>query len=250
MLLIAVTALSLVLALVMGAVAWKFARDERRRSDARVQSLAAEIHRDLDLTIRGDDEPHAVPAVAARTDRAFGDLFEEHAGSRSTASRVAGAFVVGTLVVGIAAASIVTLSRRSAAHRSPAQPVAASGAVPALQQTAAGEVPLELVALTHDRDGDKLVVRGTIRNPATSSAIDGLIAVVSLFARDGSLIGSARAPVGGPALAPGADTLFAVSLPGADRVARYRVSFRTAQRVVPHVDRRERGPASPIARLQ
>jgi len=252
MLLIAITAASLALALVMSAVVWKLARNERRRSEARVRSLATAIHRDFDVTIR-EDVPRPAPAAAARADREFSSLFDVHEAPRSTASRLVGAFVVGIIVVGLAATSILTLSRRSAAHR-PSTPAAAApsrpSTTPDVRRAAASDRPLELVALTHDRDGDKLIVRGTIRNPATSPEIDGLVAVVFLFASDGAFIGSGRAPVGGPALAPGADTLFAVSVPGADRVARYRVSFRTAQRVVPHVDRRERGPASPIARLQ
>jgi hypothetical protein len=254
MLLIAITAASLALALVMSAVAWKLARNERRRSEARVRSLAAAIHRDFDVTIR-EDVPQPAPAATARADREFSSLFDVHHAPRSTASRLVAAVVVGTIVVGLAATSILMLSRGSIAHRSstPAASTPAAAApstTPDVRQAAASDRPLELVALTHDRDGGKLIVRGTIRNPATSREIDGLVAVVFLFASDGAFIGSGRAPVGGPTLAPGADTLFAVSLPGADRVARYRVSFRTAQRVVPHVDRRERGPASPIARLQ
>jgi len=246
MLLIAITAVSLALAVVASAIAWRLARNERRRSDARVRSLAAEIHSDLALTMRPDGA--ALATEAARSDRAVSDLFEAHEPVRSTAGRMVVAFVVGTLVVGVAASSIVSLSRQSG-HRSAAA-APALPAAPDVRQAVASDGPLELVALTHDRDGDTLVVRGTVRNPSTAPAIDGLLAVVYLFDSGGAFIGSGRAPVGGPSLAPGADTLFAVSLPGADRVARYRVSFRTAQHVVPHVDRREHGPASPMARLQ
>src|SRR5438874_1515081 len=42
--LILVTLLSLTLAAVMTTLAWRLAREERRRSDARVAALAAEIH--------------------------------------------------------------------------------------------------------------------------------------------------------------------------------------------------------------
>jgi hypothetical protein len=42
------------------------------------------------------------------------------------------------------------------------------------------------------------------------------------------------------ALAPGAETPFVVTLSDADTVDRFRVSFRTDDRVVPHIDRRGR----------
>ena len=42
--LLIVTVASMLLAAMMSMVAWRLARDERRRSDARVAALAAEIH--------------------------------------------------------------------------------------------------------------------------------------------------------------------------------------------------------------
>jgi len=42
-----------------------------------------------------------------------------------------------------------------------------------------------------------------------------------------------------PALVPGGESRFIVSVPSAADVGRYRVSFRTDDRVVAHVDRRE-----------
>ena len=49
---------------------------------------------------------------------------------------------------------------------------------------ASANAPLELLALEHDRDGDRFIVRGIVRNP-TGAGIDGLAAVVSVFGRDG-----------------------------------------------------------------
>jgi hypothetical protein len=42
-----------------------------------------------------------------------------------------------------------------------------------------------------------------------------------------------------PVLAPGSETAFVVTVPHANEVGRYRVSFRSDDRVVPHVDRRD-----------
>ena len=42
-----------------------------------------------------------------------------------------------------------------------------------------------------------------------------------------------------PPRGPGGESRFVVSVPSAADVGRYRVSFRTDDRVVPHVDRRE-----------
>jgi hypothetical protein len=100
--------------------------------------------------------------------------------------------------------------------------------------------PLELIALEHDRDDSRLVVRGIVRNPASTITLKGLTAVVLVFSRDGGFIASGRAAAAVTALAPGAETPFVVTLPDADSVDRYRVSFRTDDRIVPHVDRRGR----------
>jgi hypothetical protein len=58
--LVLVTLLSLTLAAVMTTAAWRLAREERRRSDARVALLAAEIH--------GDDLPLRQAPVATSSD--------------------------------------------------------------------------------------------------------------------------------------------------------------------------------------
>ncbi len=103
---------------------------------------------------------------------------------------------------------------------------------------AAAQAPLELIALEHDRDGDRFIVLGIVRNPA-AAAIDGLAAAVSTFNRDGGLIATRQSTVAAARLAPGAETPFVVIIPaaGAD-IERYHLSFRTAAGLVPHLDRR------------
>ena len=77
----------------------------------------------------------------------------------------------------------------------------------------------------------------------------GLTAVVFLFDKQGGFISSGRAAVAAAALAPGAEAPFviSISIPGVNNVGRYRVSFRTEDRVVPHIDRRKH---ESIAQLQ
>mgnify|MGYP001025074949 CR=1 FL=1 len=41
-------------------------------------------------------------------------------------------------------------------------------------------------------------------------------------------------------LGPGGETTFTVTVPAASQIGRYRVSFRTEDRVIPHIDRRDR----------
>ena len=140
---------------------------------------------------------------------------------------------LGVFVVGAAAAFAVVTGH------GPGGVVWSAPDRPAVAQ-ASGNAPLELLALEHDRDGDRFIVRGIVRNP-TGPAIDGLAAVVSVFGRDGSLITTARAAMFVSSLAAGSETPFVVIVPGADNVARYHVSFRTATGIVPHLDRRARG---------
>jgi hypothetical protein len=102
-------------------------------------------------------------------------------------------------------------------------------------------VPVELLALGHDRDGDRLTVRGVVRNPSAGRAVDRMTAVVFLYNRDGGFLTSGRAGIDSTALLAGGESAFVVVIPGASDVGRYRVSFRTDDRVVPHVDRRDRG---------
>jgi hypothetical protein len=70
--------------------------------------------------------------------------------------------------------------------------------------------------------------------------------VVFVFTRDGAFVASGRAAVAAPALDPGAESTFVVSVPHANDVGRYRVSFRSGDRLVPHVDRRERDPVAEL----
>ena len=79
---------------------------------------------------------------------------------------------------------------------------------------------------------------GLVRNPAAGQPVEHLSAVVFLFDRQGAFVTSAKADVDFPKLGAGDESPFAVSLDAPATVARYRVSFRTDEGVVPHIDRR------------
>jgi hypothetical protein len=140
---------------------------------------------------------------------------------------------IGAVIVVLALATIYLVS---------GQPQEA--AVPARAAAGAADVPLELVSLQQARDGETLTVSGTVRNPSGATDRRQVAAVVFLFDRKGSFVASGRAPLDYQALAPGDESPFVITVPGAADVSRYRVSFREGDDVLPHVDRREPAPLS------
>ena len=102
--------------------------------------------------------------------------------------------------------------------------------------------PLELVSLTSARQDDKLAVSGLVRNPVNGAPVEKLSAVVFLFDRMGTFITSSRANVDFLKLGAGDESPFVVTLDAPATVARYRVSFRTDDGIVPHVDKRSASP--------
>jgi hypothetical protein len=99
--------------------------------------------------------------------------------------------------------------------------------------------PLELVSLTHARQNEKLAVSGLVRNPVNGKPVEHLSAVVFLFDRMGTFVTSSRANVDFLNLGAGDESPFVVSLDAPATVSRYRVSFRTDEGIVPHIDRRQ-----------
>jgi hypothetical protein len=144
--------------------------------------------------------------------------------------------IIGAVIVLLALATIYFVSGQPDANAVTAR--AAGGAV---------NLPLELVSLRQAREGKTLTVSGMVRNPSGATDRRQVAAVVFLFDRKGSFVASGRAPLDYQALAPGDESPFVITVPGAADVSRYRVSFREGDDVLPHVDRRE--PA-PVARQQ
>jgi hypothetical protein len=223
--LIFITAASLILAAVMGIVAWRSIRREQRRSEARIVALAAEI---------ADDSPADLPVpLGLRNENLFDITPGERVRSQTPIALAAGALIVGA-IIGLAVG--LPGSRVQSASAEAPTTVGVSTA-PTRATTAA---PIELVQLNHARTTDGLTVRGVVRNPANGLAVAHLTAVVLLFNDAGGVVASGRAAVGAVDLAPGAEAAFAVTASGARDVSRYRVSFRTDDdRVVPHVDKRD-----------
>ena len=145
--------------------------------------------------------------------------------------------IAGFLAASVGAAAIVLGGVPQASSSASAAPELGR-ADDATTNMSGADAPLELVSLAHEREGDTLTVRGSIRNPVSGLEMDRLTAVVFVFDRDGGLLASGRAPVESQALIPGGESTFAVTIPGAGRIARYRVSFRSGDRIVAHVDKR------------
>ena len=255
--LLSIAVLAVILAAAMSAVAWRLHRGERDRSEARVAVLAADIHstdtprqpvvvgirraspRTQPMAARKFVDIESVDLRPARADSSP-ELFRFQPSGRS-GSRLAPVLGLGILAVVSALALIFATGRtgRPAAGSSEPATPAAARSVPA----SSGAAPLELVALGQDRDEDQITVRGVVRNPS-GRGLDHLSAVVLLFNRRGDFIGTGRAPIDPPTLASGSQAAFSVTVANARDVSRYRIRFHRDDLVVPHVDRRSRGPAT------
>ena len=228
--LIITTILSVTLAAIMSVVAWRLTREERRRSEARVAALAVEIHGDAPVAVATSSDLFAAPQPGA-----------------SSGSRLAAVIALGVFVAGSGAALAVVLSSGSRGGVGSGLPVRRSFSeggsrtprTEATSRTLRTDAPLELVALGHERNADRLTVRGVVRNPPSGHDADRLTAVVFLFNRDGGVLASGRAALDAATLTPGAQSPFVVTVPGAADVDHYRVSLRIGEGVVPHVDRRD-----------
>ena len=175
---------------------------------------------------RRHDPDQAAP-VAVRTEAGIGAapasrLFAQEPAHGST-RRTWLAAVVGAAMVAIVLTLIFVVNGPSD------RPQAATAAPPQA---------LELLSLAHTRSGGSVTVSGLVRNPAGATGRDEVAAVVFLFDRSGAFLSSARAPLDYRVLAPGDESPFVVVVPRGESVARYRVSFRSGDSMVPHVDRR------------
>jgi hypothetical protein len=206
LLVISITAV--VAAIAATAYAWRIARTERLRSDARVAALAAAI----DGT---SEEADTTPMFerAPRSGLQGRPLLKLGVG-----------FAMAVLVIVLIAMS----GDRHSTSADETQPVASGQpAAPAL----------ELLSMRHTRSGDGLTVTGLVRNRGAADAAS-IVAVVFVFDREGGFVASGRAPLEFGSVALGDESPFKVTIPDVKDVGRYRVSFRTPVGIVPHVDRR------------
>ena len=271
MLLLGITVVSLIVAFVMSVTAMRLMRDEKKRASARVASLslaagAADALESKPVALQDFSQelrkpapkapwsaPKIVPAPIAvsapptelplnqprvQTERVTtpevgithasgflgaADVPREEGGRQKT---LAFAAVVLFLVLSGGLVWMMSGPRGTTA------------------QAMGPNAPLELVSLTHQRQKDKLAVSGLVRNPATGKPIERLSAVVFLFDKTGTFVTSSRANVDFLKLGAGDESPFVVSLDAPATVARYRVSFRTDEGIVPHIDRRSDAPVA------
>ena len=241
--LLGVTLISLVFALVMSMTAWRLARAEKRHSAARVAalSIAASAPDSTSLGFQVRAEPAERPVAkapwapvrlamdppAAPAPREVSHASGFLGASSARPHRTGG----GQRVLAVTSAMLlIGLLGGLAWMMSEPRGTTATAVGP--------NSPLELVSLRHDRASEKLAVSGLVRNPAAGKPVERLAAVVFLFDRRGALLTSAQSDVDFLKLGAGDESPFVVSLDAPATVARYRVSFRTQDGVVPHIDRR------------
>jgi len=248
--LLGITIVSLVIALVMSVAAWRLTRDAKKRSAARVAALS--------LAANLDDQPSALasfptrkvvgspamkapwssPAAELPLNELRGEPVRSTEPSVSHASGFLGATELerdnGSRQKTLAFAAVVLFAVLSGGLV-----WLMSGPEGSSAAAVGPNSPLELVSLSHQRHNDKLAVSGLVRNPAAGEPIQKLSAVVFLFDRMGTFVTSSRADVDFLKLGAGDESPFVVLLDAPATVSRYRVSFRTDDGVVPHIDRRE-----------
>jgi flagellar basal body-associated protein FliL len=259
--LLAITIVSLVVALVMSVAAWRLTRDEKQRSAARVAALS--------LAANSEESRPNVNAIGfeARTEKPLSRA--PWAPARAAIVPPVAELPLNQPRVEFARASEPAVShasgflgaaemQRDSGSRQKSLAFAAvmlfvvlsgglfwmmSGPRGTTAAAVGPNSPLELVSLSHQRQNEKLAVSGLVRNPANGKPIDHLSAVVFLFDKSGTFVTSSKANVDFLKLGAGDETPFVVSLDAPPTVARYRVSFRTDEGIVPHIDRRSAAPA-------
>jgi hypothetical protein len=264
-----ITLIALAIAVAVAIYAWRLLQEERRRSEARIAVLMAELAASAnrppapadDLATAAAPPPAwspASPATApappvferdflrhdassdAPEDAAILSQSEVSAGSSifgsaeaSEASRSPwfAAAVVAAVLAGVGGIAYFALGERHVGATSPPATTAAA--------------PVELVSLSHRRDGEGLVVQGLVHNPVGGQALREVNATVFFFDAQGSFLTTVKAPLELRTLTAGDESPFSARLAASRGVRRYRVSFRDVSgRLVPHVDRREATPGT------
>ena len=266
--LLGITVVSLVVALVMSVTAWRLAQDDKKRSAARVAALSVaasasdpvagfvrEAETPKPIAKAPWSPPRIVPTPVVPTAVAPAVELPLNQPARIEPVRVIEPPVrvsepLITHASGFLGATEVQHDdggrQKSLAFAAMFLFVVLSGGLVWMMAGPRGTTPvavgpnspLELVSLTHARQDKKLAVSGLVRNPASGKPVEHLSAVVFLFDRMGTFVTSSRANVDFLKLGAGDESPFVVSLDAPASVSRYRVSFRTDDGIVPHIDRR------------
>jgi hypothetical protein len=252
-----VTVISLTMPFAMGVVTWRLMREERRRSDAHVATLLADLERPREPTLGAVERVALdVPRVAAPVRTAESAPPRRQATPATPAvepARSAGTVTPPVPLAQSPTGLFATMTgspvslRPFLATLAAAVAVVAAVSVTMLSGLSGGPLadpgsgtpgPVELLSLTHAREGEYLAITGSIRNPSDEIERGQLSVTATVFDRDGTVVGTAQTPLPVAVLAPGRETPFTISLPDADRINRYRISFMEGQTSVPHIDRR------------
>lgn len=221
--LVGVTLLSLAMAAALSVIVWRMLRDERARSEARVNALAAlaaePIARETaDLPLR-----QAPPTVGA--------MFTEPEQVSPWGHRVAVMVALGLAVASVLLFTLAANGAKTSARA--ATPAAAAKAT----SPAAG---LELLSLRDSRQADTLTITGLVHNPRGGIPLSRVTVTAYTFDDTGSFLASGRALIDVTAFAPGDESPFVVTVPVTGAVARYRIGFRAEDgSVIAHIDRRQ-----------
>lgn len=114
-----------------------------------------------------------------------------------------------------------------------AQPKAGGAEAPKPNEAAAGVGRVEVAEYTQQKSGDSLVVRGTLRNPGATPAINIRMTVTALDPK-GQVIGSAEAGVSNGVIEPSGTAMFTVTIAiGARSVGSFRFSPRWVSPALP-----------------
>ena len=233
LLLVVLTILSLAAAAGFAIVAWRLQREERQRSAARVAALSSALDAldtldDFDTPIVEDERASGAAEGAAPTRPTtpvpVASMFRMEPGASVQGRPLIKAAVVGVMAVVVVVAA--AMGNRS------------TGAAAASATVRAQNAPLELMSMRHTREGTTLTVTGLVRNPSGGTEARRVTAVVFAFDRNGGFSASGRAPLDFVVLEPGDESPFVVTIPNVTEVAKYRVSFRTEDGMMRHVDRR------------
>jgi hypothetical protein len=223
LLLIVLTLLSLVAAAGFAVVAWRLLREERQRSAARVAALSSALDVPLGPGEAIGDMTEAPPPAATPAPVAVASLFQMEPGASVQGRPLIKAAVVGVMAVFVVVAA--AMGNRSTGAAAPAS-------------VGPEKAPLELMSMRHSREGTTLIVTGLVRNPPGGAAARRVTAVVFAFDKNGGFTASGRVPLDFVVLEPGDESPFVVTIPNVTEVAKYRVSFRTDDGMMRHVDRR------------
>lgn len=252
----AVTGLSLAMAIGMTLVVARLLREDRARSEARVAALVAMAAEPVPmphLPAAAPTSRHAAtsallapaarrPATTLRVDDAddleirpaapgVAELFADRDQPSPWGRRVA---VMGTLAAA-GAAIIAAVVAGGPRESSDGPATVAVRSTPPVADVAA----LELRSLHHTEEAQSFVVAGVVHNPRGGAPLSGVVATAFVFGSDGAFLSSSRAPLDFTTLASGDESPFVVAVPVTGRVSRYRIGFRTEDgRVIGHVDKR------------